>query len=144
MQSAPLRSWSTLLLGRRAAALASPAGPRRPAAIAAIAVMASSGGTLASADFEVTGRVQGVFFRACTKQKAEELGIVGQVRNTPDGAVAGTIQGPPDKLAAMKVSVEAIHPSPRTRCLRSDADARCESGWALGCGGARLGWAAHA
>ncbi len=36
---------------------------------------------------KVTGRVQGVFFRASTKEKAEELGINGWVRNEPDGSV---------------------------------------------------------
>jgi acylphosphatase len=36
---------------------------------------------------KVTGRVQGVFFRASTKSKAEELGIHGIVRNEDDGSV---------------------------------------------------------
>jgi acylphosphatase len=35
----------------------------------------------------VAGRVQGVFFRASTKQQADELGIKGFVRNEPDGCV---------------------------------------------------------
>jgi len=35
----------------------------------------------------VSGRVQGVFFRASTQQKAEELGIVGYARNLPDRRV---------------------------------------------------------
>jgi Acylphosphatase len=29
-------------------------------------------------DFEVFGTVQGVFFRACTKEKADELGVAGK------------------------------------------------------------------
>ena len=33
------------------------------------------------------GKVQGVFFRALTKEKADELGITGFVRNEPDGCV---------------------------------------------------------
>jgi acylphosphatase len=36
---------------------------------------------------KVSGRVQGVFFRASTKTKAEELHIKGFVRNEPDGSV---------------------------------------------------------
>jgi acylphosphatase len=32
----------------------------------------------------VTGRVQGVFFRAHAKEKAEEVGLTGWVRNTDD------------------------------------------------------------
>lgn len=35
----------------------------------------------------VKGKVQGVFFRATTKAKADELGITGFVRNQPDKSV---------------------------------------------------------
>jgi acylphosphatase len=36
---------------------------------------------------KVTGRVQGVFFRASTRNRAVELGLNGWVRNMPDGSV---------------------------------------------------------
>jgi acylphosphatase len=35
----------------------------------------------------VQGRVQGVFFRESTRQRAHELGLSGWVRNDPDGSV---------------------------------------------------------
>lgn len=35
----------------------------------------------------VSGKVQGVFFRASTKEKADELGVRGMVRNEADGSV---------------------------------------------------------
>lgn len=35
----------------------------------------------------ITGRVQGVWFRKYTEEKANELGIKGWVKNTPDGNV---------------------------------------------------------
>ena len=35
----------------------------------------------------VYGKVQGVFFRASTQEKAEELGLTGFVQNEPDGTV---------------------------------------------------------
>lgn len=35
----------------------------------------------------VSGRVQGVFFRAATQARAQELGLVGHARNLPDGTV---------------------------------------------------------
>jgi acylphosphatase len=37
--------------------------------------------------FLVTGRVQGVFFRASTKAEADRLGLSGYARNLPDGRV---------------------------------------------------------
>lgn len=38
-------------------------------------------------NIRVFGIVQGVFFRRSTKDKADELGISGWVRNEPDGSV---------------------------------------------------------
>ena len=36
---------------------------------------------------QVFGRVQGVFFRASTKEQADRLGIKGWVKNEPDSSV---------------------------------------------------------
>jgi len=35
----------------------------------------------------VAGRVQGVFYRASTRARAEALGVTGHARNLPDGRV---------------------------------------------------------
>ncbi|MCB0734748.1 MAG: acylphosphatase [Flavobacteriales bacterium] len=41
----------------------------------------------------ITGRVQGVFFRKYTQLKAMELGLLGYVRNLPDGSVEAVVHG---------------------------------------------------
>lgn len=46
----------------------------------------------------VSGKVQGVFYRASTKSKALELGVTGWVRNLPDGKVCIEAEGSEDQL----------------------------------------------
>lgn len=49
----------------------------------------------------ITGRVQGVFFRATTRDAARRAGATGWVRNDPDGAVTAEVQGPPGAVDAV-------------------------------------------
>ncbi|TCZ64180.1 acylphosphatase [Flaviaesturariibacter aridisoli] len=46
----------------------------------------------------ITGKVQGVFYRATAQEMAEELGLRGWVRNCPDGAVEALAAGPAEKI----------------------------------------------
>jgi acylphosphatase len=46
----------------------------------------------------ITGRVQGVSFRAAMRHQAREHGITGWVRNCPDGAVEFFAQGEPEAM----------------------------------------------
>jgi acylphosphatase len=48
--------------------------------------------------FVVSGRVQGVFFRASTRQQAEQLGLTGRAINLSDGRVEVIAHGPPEAL----------------------------------------------
>ena len=50
----------------------------------------------------VSGRVQGVFFRASTRDQALVLGLTGQVSNLPDGRVAVTACGPTAALESLQ------------------------------------------
>ncbi len=47
---------------------------------------------------KIFGLVQGVFFRAHTSDKARELGLVGWVRNAPDGSVECVAEGEREAL----------------------------------------------
>ena len=49
----------------------------------------------------VRGRVQGVFFRAETRARAQSLGIAGWVRNAPDGTVEAVFEGDPERVESM-------------------------------------------
>jgi acylphosphatase len=42
----------------------------------------------------VSGRVQGVWFRAATQETAKHLALAGWVRNVPDGRVEAVFEGP--------------------------------------------------
>ena len=44
-------------------------------------------------DIVVTGRVQGVFYRAGMREQAERLDVAGWVRNEPDGSVRAHLEG---------------------------------------------------
>lgn len=44
------------------------------------------------------GKVQGVFFRVSAKNKADELGVKGWVRNVPDGSVEIQAEGDIENL----------------------------------------------
>jgi acylphosphatase len=46
----------------------------------------------------VTGRVQGVFFRASAHREAERLALAGLARNQPDGSVYLEVEGPEPAL----------------------------------------------
>ena len=58
----------------------------------------------------ISGRVQGVFFRANTQEKAIELEVRGFVRNLPDGRVEAVFQGDEEKV--MKI-VEWCYRGPK-------------------------------
>lgn len=50
----------------------------------------------------ISGRVQGVYYRASTEQKASDLGLTGYARNLADGRVEVVAEGPEDRLSELK------------------------------------------
>jgi len=57
----------------------------------------------------VTGRVQGVWFRAWMREQAEARGLAGWVRNRPDGSVEAVVAGPAEDITEL---VEALVEGP--------------------------------
>jgi acylphosphatase len=50
----------------------------------------------------ITGRVQGVFFRATCARRAADLGLAGWVRNAEDGSVEAVFEGASDAVESMQ------------------------------------------
>lgn len=46
----------------------------------------------------ISGKVQGVWYRASAKDKAISLGLTGKVWNEKDGSVGVIVQGPVNKI----------------------------------------------
>jgi len=74
----------------------------------------------------VTGRVQGVSYRASTVDEARRLGVVGWVRNLPDGAVELEAEGPDAQITALLAW--CAHGPPAARVTSVDARELAPSG----------------
>lgn len=47
---------------------------------------------------EISGRVQGVFFRDSLRREASRAGVAGWARNTRDGTVEAVLEGEPEAV----------------------------------------------
>jgi len=65
----------------------------------------------------VSGLVQGVFFRASTRDRARQLGLTGRASNLPDGRVEVIAIGPEEGLAALRRWLRAGPPQARVTGL---------------------------
>lgn len=83
--------------------------------------------------FNVTGRVQGVFFRQSTVDAARALGLDGWVRNCPDGRVEGLACGPPEALARLRAFLQQGPPAAVVEAVewRPDDGAAVEAGFRI-------------
>ncbi len=50
----------------------------------------------------IEGKVQGVYFRECTRIEAEKTGLTGWVRNLPDGTVEAILKGSKVQIDLMR------------------------------------------
>ncbi|MBW2254761.1 MAG: acylphosphatase [Deltaproteobacteria bacterium] len=67
--------------------------------------------------FKVSGRVQGVWFRAHTRDAATKHGLRGWVRNLRDGRVEGWAEGTEPDLEALIAFLERGSPHARVEDL---------------------------
>lgn len=74
----------------------------------------------------VTGRVQGVGFRAWTQARAKGLGLSGWVRNKPDGSVSALLVGPPEAVETMLERLREGPPAARVAEVRVEDAAAAE------------------
>ncbi|NXK73242.1 ACYP1 protein, partial [Amazona guildingii] len=82
------------------------------------AAMAEGEGLL-SVDYEVSGKVQGVFFRKYTQGEAKRLRLVGWVQNTSHGTVQGQVQGPSARVRELQEWLRKTG-SPQSRISRAE------------------------
>ena len=89
---------------------------------------------MAAARFIVRGKVQGVWFRASTREQAERLGLAGHARNLADGSVDVLVAGDPGAIDALARWLQSGPPLARVDAVdRFEADAAAPpTGFATG------------
>ena len=70
------------------------------------------------ARISVSGRVQGVGYRAFTVRAATERGLVGGVRNCEDGRVELEVEGPKDEIVGLIERLKVGPPASRVTDVR--------------------------
>jgi acylphosphatase len=70
-----------------------------------------------TARFIVGGRVQGVFYRASTREQALRLGVSGHAKNRPDGSVEVLASGAADALDALERWLQQGPPAARVEAV---------------------------
>ena len=71
-----------------------------------------------SAEILVSGRVQGVYYRAFTQEAARRLGLTGFCRNLPDGRVEAVVEGEKDVIEALIEQLRVGPPRAKVEDLR--------------------------
>ena len=75
--------------------------------------------TIQALDFEVFGKVQGVFFRKYTKKTCDKYHVNGWIINTEHGTVQGTLEGSSQSIETVKRWLQTKG-SPSSRIERAE------------------------
>ena len=88
----------------------------------------------AAARFVISGKVQGVFFRASAREQAQQLGLRGRARNLPDGRVEVRAAGAADAVEALGRWLQHGPPHARVEHVEREAidPASCDEGFQIG------------
>lgn len=78
---------------------------------------------MAAARFLVSGKVQGVFFRASTREQAQRLGLGGHARNLPDGRVEVLAVGDAKAIDELATWLRQGPPQARVEAVQREAAA---------------------
>ena len=83
--------------------------------------------------FIVSGKVQGVFFRASTREQAQRLGLRGHARNRADGSVEVVAAGTDDAIESLARWLQHGPPHARVdRVERSSVEIDAMDGFSVG------------
>ena len=74
--------------------------------------------TVVRARISVSGRVQGVGYRAFTVRVAMARGLVGGVRNCEDGRVELEAEGPKDRIVSLIAELKVGPPASRVTAVQ--------------------------
>lgn len=83
---------------------------------------------MTAARFLVSGRVQGVFFRASTREQAQRLGLSGYAINLPDGRVEVLAAGDGQALEALAAWLDQGPPMARVEAVERSPASEDEAG----------------
>lgn len=81
---------------------------------------------MACVRFHVTGRVQGVWYRAATREQAQRLGLAGHALNLPDGRVEVLACGTQEAIEALHTWLWQGPPRARVDAVERTTMARSE------------------
>jgi acylphosphatase len=95
--------------------------------------MNASGQSVCRVSLQISGRVQGVFYRRDARREAQRLGLAGFVRNESDGSVYAEVEGFSEKVGEFirwsrrgppNARVESVKVEDKVLCGETDFDVR--------------------